>query len=169
MALLKILSFPDDSLRLIASNVLSFDQELQHLVLDMLETMYHSGGIGLAATQVNVNERVITVDLSVDKNQPQVLINPTVVVIDKTPGTCKEGCLSIPGYQGAAQRAQHIGVKHQDEQGQPLFFEAKGLLAVCIQHEVDHLNGVLYIDHLDHQQRSFIESAITAGLKINDL
>lgn len=169
MAFLKILYLPDARLRIIASEVLNFDRELEHFVSDMLETMYHFKGIGLAATQVNIHKRVITVDVSGDKSQPQVLINPTIVIIDKTPVLCSEGCLSIPGHQGDVRRPQHIGVKYQNAQGQPLSFEAKGMLAVCIQHEIDHLDGILYIDHLDQQQRSFIESAITTDPKINDL
>lgn len=152
MALLPILEFPDERLRRKAKPVESVTAELHQLIDDMLETMYAAPGIGLAATQVNEPLRVIVMDLSEQKNDPLVLINPELI---KGSGQeeSEEGCLSVPGFFEKVTRAERITIKALDREGNTLRLDADGLLAVCIQHEMDHLEGKLFVDYLSPLKR----------------
>ncbi|MGB5397568.1 MAG: peptide deformylase [Gammaproteobacteria bacterium] len=154
MALLEILHYPDPRLRTIAAEVDTVDASITRLVEDMLETMYLAPGIGLAATQVNVHQRVIVIDISEEKNQPLCLINPKIIESDGVEVT-QEGCLSVPDVFENVERAEHIRVRALDKHGRAFELEADGLLAVCIQHEMDHLVGKLFVDYLSplKQQR----------------
>ncbi|KPC49439.1 peptide deformylase [Amantichitinum ursilacus] len=147
MAILNILQYPDDRLHTVAKPVTVFDDKLQQLIDDMAETMYAAPGIGLAATQVNVHERLITIDISESKDDLLVLINPRILEMD---GTCnsEEGCLSVPGIYEEVQRAEHIRVSALDRNGKEFKLSADGLLAVCIQHEMDHLEGKVFVEKL---------------------
>ncbi len=152
MAKLTILEFPDPRLRTRATPVETVDDELRALIDDMFETMYDAPGIGLAATQVDVHKRFLVADVSADKNEPVVLINPEIV--DKDGVTVsEEGCLSVPGYYAEVERAEHIRVRYLDRDGNEMELEAKGLLAICIQHEMDHLDGKLFVDYLSEAKR----------------
>ena len=152
MSILTILEFPDPRLRNKAQPVAVFDTALQTLIDDMLETMYAAPGIGLAATQVNVHKQLLVLDISEEKTAPLVLINPRIVALEGSQ-TYQEGCLSVPGIYADVERADRISVEAVDRHGQSLKFDADGLLAVCIQHEMDHLEGVLFIDHLSRLKR----------------
>ena len=154
MAKLEILHYPDPRLRTKAAEVEKVDNEIRRLVDDMFETMYEAPGIGLAATQVNVHKRVIVVDVSESRDQPHVLINPEIISRDGVEET-EEGCLSVPGIYEKVQRAEQIRVRSLDRNGESVEIDAEGLLAVCIQHEMDHLEGKLFVDYLSQlkQQR----------------
>ena len=155
MAKLEILHYPDPRLRNRAEPVETVDDEVRRLVDDMLETMYDAPGIGLAAIQVNVPRRVIVVDVSEDKSQPLALVNPRVVEADGEVVT-EEGCLSVPGIYETVTRPEHVRVEALNRDGEPISFEAEGLLAVCIQHEIDHLDGKLFVDYLSQLKRQLI-------------
>jgi peptide deformylase len=159
MAKLKILEFPDPRLRTKATPVDVVDDELRTLIDDMFETMYEAPGIGLAATQVNVHRRLLITDVSADKSEPYVLINPEILEKDGVTYT-DEGCLSVPGYYEEVQRAEHIRVRFLDRDGEAQEIEAHGLLAVCIQHEIDHLDGKLFVDYLSEAKRQRIRKKI---------
>ena len=159
MAKLKILEFPDPRLRIKASPVETVDDELRTLIGDMFETMYAAPGIGLAATQVDVHQRLLVADVSPDKSDPHVLINPEIIEKDGVTVT-DEGCLSVPGYYEEVQRAQHIRVRFLDRNGDQQEMEAEGLLAVCIQHEMDHLEGKLFVDYLSETKRQRIRKKL---------
>ena len=152
MAKLTILEFPDPRLRTRAAEVKTVDDGLRKLIDDMLDTMYDAPGIGLAATQVDVHQRLLVVDVSVDKSEPNALINPVIVEKDGVTVT-EEGCLSVPGYYEEVERAEHIRVRFLDRNGGEQEMEAEGLLAVCIQHEMDHLDGKLFVDYLSEAKR----------------
>ena len=152
MAKLKILEFPDPRLRTKATPVDVVDDELRRLIDDMFETMYDAPGIGLAATQVDVHKRLLVTDVSPDKTEPYVLINPEIIEKDGVTVT-DEGCLSVPGYYEEVERAEHIRVRFLDRDGNEQEMEAEGLLAVCIQHEMDHLEGKLFVDYLSESKR----------------
>ena len=156
MALLEILEFPDTRLRTRASPVTAFDNGLSRLIDDMLETMYHARGIGLAATQVDVHRRVLVADVSEERDQPLAFVNPEFTVLNETLEECEEGCLSVPGFSEVVRRPQHIEVRAQDRLGEPFTMECKGLLAVCVQHEIDHLDGKLFVDYLSSLKRNLI-------------
>ena len=160
MAKLTILEFPDQRLRTIAKPVTIFDTKLQQLVDDMLETMYHANGIGLAATQIDVHLQIIVMDLSEQKDAPMVFINPSVTTIDSALGSYDEGCLSVPGFYETIERPSKVLIKAQDQQGEPFTMEADQLLAVCIQHEMDHLNGKLFVDYLSKLKRNRIRNKL---------
>lgn len=152
MAKLTILEFPDPKLRTRAVPVEAVDDELRTLIDDMFETMYEAPGIGLAATQVDVHRRLLVADVTPDKNDPHVLINPEI--IDKEGTTVsEEGCLSVPGYYAEVQRAERIRVRYTNRDGEEKEMDADGLLAVCIQHEMDHLEGKLFVDYLSEAKR----------------
>lgn len=153
MAKLDILEFPDERLRTKAAPVDVVDDEVRTLVDDMLETMYDARGIGLAATQVDVHRRVIVIDVSDDRSQPLVLINPQYTPLGDEREPMQEGCLSIPEYYAEVPRALRVHLKALDRDGQPYELEADGLLAHCIQHEHDHLEGVLFVDYLSPLKR----------------
>lgn len=152
MARLAILEYPDPRLRIRAEPVTEFDAGLQQLVADMFETMYAAPGIGLAATQVNVHQRILVVDVAAEGKQPYCLINPQIVRAEgKT--NAEEGCLSVPEFYDYVDRAASITVRAVDPFGKPFELEAEGLLAVCIQHEMDHLEGKLFVDYLSELKR----------------
>jgi peptide deformylase len=155
MALREIITLPDKRLRLVSDPVKQIDAGLRKLVDDMFETMYKAPGIGLAAIQVGVAKRVITMDLSKkdDSHQPQVFINPEITWQSEKLAKFEEGCLSIPDYYEEVERPSEVKVKYLDLAGKKQEIEAKGLLATCLQHEIDHINGVLFIDHLSKLKR----------------
>ena len=159
MAKLKILEFPDPRLRKKAQPVEMVDQALKQLIDDMFETMYDAPGIGLAATQVDVHRRLLVADVSADKNEPWVLINPVTFEQDGVEVT-EEGCLSVPGYYEEVQRAEHIRVRYLDRDGIEVESEFDGLLAVCVQHEIDHLDGKLFVDYLSEAKRQRIRKRL---------
>ncbi len=159
MAILEILHFPDERLRTVAAPVQQVDAAVQQLVGDMLETMYHAQGIGLAATQVNVHRRIITLDISRTQSEPLVFINPQIT---RTSGEQEydEGCLSVPSFYETITRAAEITVEALNPAGERFTLTAEGLLAVCIQHECDHLNGKLFVDYLSRLKRSRIQKRL---------
>ncbi len=159
MANLRILEFPDPRLRKKALPVADIDNDLRSLIDDMFETMYTAPGIGLAATQVDVHKRLLVADVSQEKNEPQVLINPEILEKDGVAVT-EEGCLSVPGYFEEVERAEHIRVRYLDRDGNAVEQDAEGLLAVCIQHEIDHLNGRLFVDYLSEAKRQRIRKKL---------
>lgn len=156
MSLLTILEYPDLRLRKRAVPVQVVDEGLRQLIDDMFETMYNAPGIGLAATQVDVHKRLLVLDISDDKDQPLVFINPQIQVLDPEPLGYEEGCLSVPGYFDLVSRPRKILVNALDRDGKPFEMEAEGLLAVCLQHEVDHLDGKLFVDYLSILKRQRI-------------
>jgi len=159
MAILTILEFPDPRLRKRASPLASLDDELRSLIDDMFETMYTAPGIGLAATQVDVHKRLLVADISSEKNDPHVLINPEILEQDGAAVT-EEGCLSVPGYFEEVERAEQIRVRYLDRDGKQVEREVEGLLGVCIQHEIDHLNGKLFVDYLSEAKRQRIRKRL---------
>lgn len=164
MANLTILHFPDERLRTVAKPVEQVDDNLRALIDDMFETMYDAPGIGLAATQVNVHQRLIVIDVSEEKNEPLVLINPEI--LEKTGvEEMDEGCLSVPGIYEKVQRADRIKVRALDRHGKPFELETDGLLAVCIQHEIDHLDGKLFVDYLSSLKRQRIRKKLEKQLR----
>lgn len=156
MAILNILHFPDPRLRTRAAPVGRIDETVRRLVDDMFETMYDAPGIGLAATQVDVHRRVIVIDVSEEKDQPLVLINPEIMLKDGIE-QMDEGCLSVPGIYETVERAERVRVRALDRAGEPFELETEGLLAVCIQHEMDHLEGKLFVDYLSVMKRERIK------------
>lgn len=160
MAILNILEFPDSRLRTIAKPVAEVDDSIRQLVDDMFETMYEAPGIGLAASQVNVHKRVVVMDLSEDRSEPRVFINPEIEPLTDEMDQYQEGCLSVPGFYENVDRPQRVKVKALDRDGQPYEFIAEGLLAVCIQHECDHLNGKLFVDYLSNLKRDRIKKKL---------
>jgi len=159
MAKLKILEFPDPRLRTKATPVEEVDDVLRALIADMFETMYAAPGIGLAATQVDVHKRLLITDISPDRTEPYVFINPEILEKDGVM-VSDEGCLSVPGYYEEVRRAEHVRVRFIDRQGQQQEMEAEGLLAVCIQHEIDHLDGKLFVDYLSEAKRQRIRKKL---------
>ena len=153
MAKLKILEFPDPKLRIKAQPVETVDNALRRLIDDMFETMYDAPGTCLAATQVDVHRRLLVADVSTEKDDPRVLINPEIVEKDGVEVT-EEGCLSVPGYFEEVTRAEHVKVRYLDRDGNQQEEDFDGLLAVCVQHEIDHLDGIRFIDHLSRLKRS---------------
>ena len=160
MAILNILEFPDSRLRTIAKPVTVVDDALRLIFDDMFETMYDAPGIGLAATQVNVHKRLVVMDLSEDKNEPMVFINPEFESLTDEVDQYQEGCLSVPGFYENVDRPQKVKIKALDRDGQPFELIAEGLLAVCIQHECDHLNGKLFVDYLSTLKRDRIKKKL---------
>jgi peptide deformylase len=158
MALLPILVYPDPRLQTVARPVAQVDDRIRQLVADMTETMYDAHGIGLAATQVNVHERVIVIDTSEGRNQPMALINPEVTWASEARQVGDEGCLSVPGIHDGVERASQVRVRALDEHGRERTIEADGLLAVCIQHEMDHLQGKVFVEYLSPLKRTRIKT-----------
>ena len=165
MALLDVLHFPDPRLRKKALPVVTIDDSIKTLAVDMLETMYKEGGIGLAATQVNVRKRVVVIDLSEQRNEPMYLINPEII---NTEGVeqMQEGCLSVPDYYDLVERAEKVRFCFQNLEGENIEVDADGLLAVCIQHEIDHLNGKLFIDYLSPLKRQRLQKKLEKQEKL---
>ena len=159
MTTLNILHFPDPRLRNLARPVQQVDDSIRKLTDDMLETMYAAPGIGLAATQVNIDKRVIVIDISEEKDQPLYLINPEILELDGVE-EMEEGCLSVPGVYEVVQRADQVRIRALGRDGQPFEMQANGLLAVCIQHEIDHLDGKLFVDYLSQLKRTRIRKKL---------
>ncbi|HAG94738.1 MAG: peptide deformylase [Pseudomonadales bacterium] len=164
MAILDILEFPDPRLRTKAKPVTKVDDKIRKLTDDMLETMYEAPGIGLAATQVNVHQRIVVIDVSEEKDQPLVLINPEYEVISGEQDF-DEGCLSVPGYYETVTRAETIKLKALNREGEPFEMECNGILSVCIQHELDHLDGKLFVDHISKLKRERIRKKLVKEQK----
>nr|WP_315209706.1 peptide deformylase [uncultured Albidiferax sp.] len=158
MALLPILQYPDPKLHTLARPVQAVDARIQALIADMVETMYDANGIGLAATQVNVHERLIVIDVSDERTEPLVLINPEILWASEERVLNEEGCLSVPGIYDGVERATQVRVQALDGTGQSRTLEAEGLLAVCIQHEMDHLMGKVFVEYLSPLKRNRIKS-----------
>lgn len=158
MAHLPILRYPDPRLHTVAKPVAQVDDRIRRLVDDMLETMYAADGVGLAATQVDVHERVIVIDTSEDRNQPRVLINPELIARSEEMSVADEGCLSVPQIYDKVQRHARVTVRALGRDGQPHEFEAEGLLAVCVQHEMDHLMGKVFVEYLSPLKRDRIKT-----------
>jgi peptide deformylase len=165
MSLLPILEFPDSRLRTKAMPVETVTPELQAFIGDMLETMYAAPGIGLAATQVNYHRRLLVIDISETGDQPLVFINPELEILDPTPRGYEEGCLSVPGYFDEVKRPKRVKVTALDKQGESFTMEAEGLLAVCIQHEIDHLDGKLFVDYLSTLKRDRLKRKAMKDLR----
>ena len=164
MARLPILEYPDPRLRIRAEPVTEVDETIRILVADMLETMYEAPGIGLAATQVDVHKRVLVLDLSEERNQPFCLINPEIVSKEGQTSH-EEGCLSVPGVYEEVERAERVSIKALNEKGEPIEMEAEGLLAICIQHEMDHLEGKLFVDYLSELKRQRLKKKLVKKSK----
>lgn len=161
MACLEILRYPDPRLHQVARPVTVFDERLSSLARDMAETMYAAPGIGLAATQVNVHERLIVIDLSETKEQLQVFVNPTIVRASDERKVYEEGCLSVPGIYDEVERPDRIRVEAFDLDGRAFALDADGLLAVCLQHEIDHLDGKVFVQHLSRLKQSRIRTKLS--------
>ncbi|OFE13293.1 peptide deformylase [Pseudohongiella acticola] len=165
MAKLDILEFPDSRLRTVAKPVAQVDDALRQVIDDMFETMYEAPGIGLAATQVNVHKQLIVIDISDDSSAPLVFINPRLEVLDEDLEEYDEGCLSVPGFYETVSRPRRIKVQALDRNGEAFEMVADGLLATCIQHEMDHLNGKLFVDYLSTIKRQRIRSKLQKAHK----
>ena len=165
MALLPILRYPDPRLHKKAVPVAEIDDSIRKLVQDMAETMYEAPGIGLAATQVDVHKRVIVIDVSEDKSRLLTLINPMSVEQDGEQ-VCEEGCLSVPGIYDKVSRAENVRVRALDVDGKPIEFHADGLLAVCVQHEIDHLDGKVFVEHLSRLKQTRIRNKLEKQARI---
>jgi peptide deformylase len=158
MALLPILTYPDPRLHTVAKPVPAVDARIRGLVADMLETMYDANGIGLAATQVDVHERLVVIDVSEERNEPLVLINPEIVWASDEKQVGDEGCLSVPGIYDGVERSREVRVRALDGEGQAREISAEGILAVCIQHEMDHLLGKVFVEYLSALKRNRIKT-----------
>lgn len=167
MAQLTILQFPDPRLRTEAKPVAAVDDRVRKIIDDMFETMYEAPGVGLAATQVNVHEQIIVIDVSENRDQPLVFINPHIEVLDETHFDYEEGCLSVPGFYEKVTRPQHVRVTALDRNGDSFTIEPEGLLAVCIQHERDHLDGKLFVDYLSNLKRKRIRTKLEKQQRSN--
>jgi peptide deformylase len=165
MALLPILRYPDPRLHRKAALVTEVDDAIRKLIADMAETMYEAPGIGLAATQVDVHKRVVVIDVSEDKSKLFAFINPEI--LDRSgEQVCEEGCLSVPGIYEKVTRSERVKVRALDPQGEPFTLEAEGLLAVCIQHEIDHLDGKVFVEHLSQLKQSRIKARLAKQARI---
>jgi peptide deformylase len=160
MALLPILHYPDKRLHKVAKPVVAVTDRIRTLVADMAETMYDAPGVGLAATQVDVHERVVVIDVSEDKDNLIVLINPEIVSSSDVQTTYEEGCLSVPGVYDEVIRPSEVRVRALNLDGEPFEFDATGLLAVCVQHEIDHLNGKVFVQHLSYLKQTRLKARL---------
>ncbi len=160
MAKLEILEFPDPRLRTVAKPVETVDDALRNLIDDMIETMYEASGIGLAASQVNVHQRLLVIDVSETRDQPQVFINPEITPLTEDLAPYEEGCLSVPGFYENVERPSRVRINALDRNGEPFEIETDGLLATCIQHEIDHLNGKLFVDYVSRLKRDRIKKKL---------
>ncbi|MHA7848865.1 peptide deformylase [Serratia sp. D1N4] len=166
MSVLQVLHFPDERLRKVATPVKEFNADIQRIVDDMFETMYAEDGIGLAATQVDIHQRIIVIDISENRDEPLVLINPELLEKHGETGI-EEGCLSVPEHRALVPRAEKVKVRALDRQGQSFELEADELLAICIQHEMDHLVGKLFVDYLSPLKRQRIRQKLEKMAKLN--
>ena len=164
MAILPILRYPDPRLHKVAARVARMDDKIRNLIKDMADTMYAAPGIGLAATQVNVHQRVIVIDISETRDQLRVLVNPELLEAAEE-AECEEGCLSVPGIFEKVRRAQQIKARAWDAAGELQTFEAEGLLAACVQHEMDHLTGKVFVEYLSRLKQRRIAAKLTKQLK----
>jgi peptide deformylase len=165
MANLNILEFPDPRLKKVAKEVENFDTKLKKLVEDMTKTMYLANGIGLAATQVNIHKRLLVLDISADQDQPRVYINPQI--LDQSgEQNCEEGCLSVPGVYASVKRAENVTIRAQDSDGNFFEEQLEGLHAVCVQHEMDHLIGRLFVDYLSPLRRNMVRKKLEKQKKV---
>ncbi len=164
MALLSILRYPDTRLRKKAQPVAKVDSTIQQIVDDMLETMYDAPGIGLAATQVNIHQQIVVIDVSEEKNEPLCLINAEILELEGTEES-EEGCLSVPDYYASVKRAEKVKVKALNKDGEAFEMEADGMLAVCIQHELDHLQGKVFVDYLSPLKQSRVRKKLEKAAK----
>ncbi|MDD5298930.1 MAG: peptide deformylase [Gallionella sp.] len=164
MAILKILQYPDERLRKVAKKVERVSEATRKLVRDMAETMYAAPGVGLAATQVDVHEQIIVIDVSEEHNQLKVFINPEILA-SSGEEECEEGCLSVPGIYEKVRRAEKVTVRALDEKGKPFTLEADGFLAVCIQHEMDHLCGKVFVEYLSQLKQIRIRAKLKKRLR----
>lgn len=167
MSVLQVLTFPDDRLRTVAKPVEKVTPEIQKIVDDMIETMYDEEGIGLAATQVDIHQRIVVIDISESRNEPMVLINPEILEKRGEDGI-EEGCLSVPGARALVPRAAEVTVKALDHDGNEFTLEADDLLAICIQHELDHLQGKLFVDYLSPLKRKRIQDKLAKIKRFNE-
>ncbi|EOK5733906.1 peptide deformylase [Vibrio vulnificus] len=167
MSVLQVLTFPDDRLRTVAKPVEKVTPEIQKIVDDMIETMYEEEGIGLAATQVDIHQRIVVIDISESRNEPMVLINPEILEKRGEDGI-EEGCLSVPGARALVPRAAEVTVKALDRDGNEFTLEADDLLAICIQHELDHLQGKLFVDYLSPLKRKRIQDKLAKIKRFNE-
>ncbi len=167
MSVLQVLTFPDDRLRTVAKPVEKVTPEIQKIVDDMIETMYDEEGIGLAATQVDIHQRIVVIDISESRNEPMVLINPEILEKRGEDGI-EEGCLSVPGARALVPRAAEVTVKALDRDGNEFTLEADDLLAICIQHELDHLQGKLFVDYLSPLKRKRIQDKLAKIKRFNE-
>ena len=165
MAILSILCYPDPRLHKVAQPVAQVDERIQTLVKDMLETMYDAQGIGLAATQIDVHERVIVIDVSEKRNEPMALINPEILWASEEKQLGEEGCLSVPGIYDGVERSIAVKVKALDENGNSREIDAEGMLAICIQHEMDHLLGKVFVEYLSPLKRNRIKTKLVKAQK----
>ncbi len=165
MALLSILCYPDPRLNKVAKPVQTVDARIHALIDDMLETMYEAGGIGLAATQIDVHERLVVIDTSEDRNQPMVLINPDITWLGDERIKGEEGCLSVPGIYDGVARATAVKLTALDRHGKTQSIEAEGMLAVCIQHELDHLLGKVFVEYLSPLKQGRIKTKMVKAQK----
>jgi peptide deformylase len=165
MALLPILRFPDARLKKVAAPIVTIDESIRKLAADMAETMYEAPGIGLAATQVDVHKQLVVIDISEEKNDLLVLVNPKIA---RSEGgqTGEEGCLSVPGIYEKVERAEYVSVEYLDLEGKKRTLKADGLLAVCIQHELDHLNGKVFVDHLSQLKQTRIKGKLAKQARV---
>ncbi|EGQ7932010.1 peptide deformylase [Vibrio vulnificus] len=167
MSVLQVLTFPDDRLRTVAKPVEKVTPEIQKIVDDMIETMYDEEGIGLAATQVDIHQRIVVIDISESRNEPMVLINPEILEKRGEDGI-EEGCLSVPGARALVPRAAEVTIKALDRDGNEFTLEADDLLAICIQHELDHLQGKLFVDYLSPLKRKRIQDKLAKIKRFNE-
>jgi peptide deformylase len=167
MSVLQVLTFPDDRLRIVAKPVVAVTEEIQKIVDDMIDTMYDEDGIGLAATQVNIHQRIVVIDVSENRDQPMVLINPEITEKSGEDGI-EEGCLSVPGARALVPRAAEVKVNALDRDGNPFSFEADDLLAICVQHELDHLEGKLFVDYISPLKRKRIKDKLEKIKRLNE-
>lgn len=165
MALLPILRYPDTRLHTVAAPVERVDDSIRQLIADMAETMYEAPGIGLAATQVDVHRRVVIIDVSEDKSQLLAFINPEILELSGEQ-VCEEGCLSVPGIYDKVVRAERVKVRALDAQGQSFTLDVDGLLAVCVQHEIDHLQGKVFVEHLSRLKQTRIKSRLAKQARV---
>ncbi len=165
MTIRTVITYPNAKLRIKSTPVEVFDQKLEELVSDMFETMYQAEGIGLAAPQIDIHKQIIVIDLKDENNQRYVVINPEFVLMEGS-DSIEEGCLSVPlEYRAKVERSAHVVVKCQNEKGETYQIDATGLLAICLQHEIDHLQGKLFIDHISNLKRSLYESKLKKALR----
>ena len=165
MAILPILCYPDPRLHKVAQPVAQVDERIQTLVKDMLETMYDAHGIGLAATQIDVHVRVVVIDVSEERNEPMTLINPEILWASEEKQLGEEGCLSVPGIYDGVERSTSVKVRALDENGKSREIEAEGMLAICIQHEMDHLMGKVFVEYLSPLKRNRIKTKLVKAQK----